>query len=100
MQVIVASSHCRWRNDEMKMVMGKDGEALYKKTIVVDSCGREGEIVEIIDENDDGHGKIKVHIKNENIDYVTDFEPSENWNKKNQLYIKELVQTIRQNLIK
>ena len=48
MQVIVASSHCRWRNDEMKMVTGKDGEALYKKTIVVDSCGREGEIVEII----------------------------------------------------
>lgn len=98
MQVIVARG--RWGSETLEIVKGKDDEDLYEKMIVVDSRGREGEVVKIIDENDDGHGKIKVHIQNEEIDYVTDFEPSENWSSKTQLRINELVKSIRQSLRK
>lgn len=54
--------------------------------VISDTDTRQGTIVDLIDDDGEGHGRIKVSVCKISFDtlkepIITDFEPAQNWNK-------------------
>lgn len=70
-----------------EVVLDRRGNSICVGMYVIsDTDSRQGTIVDLIDDNGNGHGRIKVSVCRTSLDFlkepvITDFEPAQNWNK-------------------